>query len=77
MNSCFIQYNGMPAKFVKVAQKLNSFWQEWTVFCELQIKFNNLEVKSVSLMVHYYVLFVCLSLEKYTYPAPTILYCPI
>ena len=52
MNSCFIQYISPLVKNVNVARKINTFCQEWLVFCKLWIHLNVFEVEIVSVTVH-------------------------
>ena len=44
MNSCFVQYDAPLEEDIKVAQKKNSFCQQWLVFYQFQNNFNIFQV---------------------------------
>ena len=73
MNSCFIQCNAPLVKYGNVAEKKNSFWQEWLEFGQIQINLIVLEVQIVSVTLHDNFQLVCIKLAVYTYFSPTIL----
>ena len=76
MNSSFMQYGDTLEKYVKKAQKVNSFCPERLVMCLFHINFLIFEVKAVPVSVYNNIQLACIILDIYTYLSPTNIFCP-